>query len=251
MEETRRSQGTWTAMSMAIVISTVVAAFAWQHVKTQPATRTLKVTGSAKKQIVSDEIAWTAEIETEHMDRTLAYRHLHAHVETTLAYLEAEGLSSEDIRVSSTEVGENYRTEYVGIGKERIKRSVFTGFTTTQSIAVRSSNVALVERLSREVTQLLEKGVPISSSRPAYYYTKLGELKIEMLAMASRDARVRAENMVAQAGEAELGKLRYVDMGVINVNPVNSTGTSWQGNSDTTSLNKDIITVVHARFELN
>jgi len=71
-----------------------------------------------------------------------------------------------------------------------------------------------------------------------------------MLAMASRDARERAENIVAQAGEAELGKLKYVDMGVINVNPINSTGTSWQGNSDTSSLEKDIITVVHARFEL-
>jgi hypothetical protein len=234
-----------------MVISTLVAALSWQHVKTQPESRSLKVTGSAKKQITSDEISWTAEIQTHDMDRTSAYRDLHAHVETALAYLEAEGLPRDEIRVSSADVEENYRTEYLGTGSERIKRSVFTGFTTTQSITVRSGRVALVERLSREVTQLLERGVPISSSRPQYFYTKLGELKIEMLALASRDARERAENIVAQAGEAELGKLKYVDMGVINVNPINSTGTSWQGNSDTSSLEKDIITVVHARFELN
>jgi hypothetical protein len=172
-------------------------------------------------------------------------------VQATQSYLEGEGLPLEEIRVSSAEVQENFRTEYVGTGSERIKRSVFTGYTTTQAISVRSGRVELVERLSREVTQLLERGIPISSSRPTYYYTKLGELKIEMLAAAAKDARVRAENMVAQAGEASLGKLKYIDMGVINVNALNSSATSWQGNMDTSSLEKDIITVVHARFELN
>ena len=39
-------------------------------------------------------------------------------------------------------------------------------------------------------------------------------------------------------------------MGVINVNPANSTETSWEGNNDTTSLDKDIITIVYVTFEL-
>jgi uncharacterized protein len=116
---------------------------------------------------------------------------------------------------------------------------------------VRSTDVARVERISREVTQLLERGVPISSSAPAYFYTKLGELKITMLAEASKDARNRAANIVKAAGGAELGKLRTADMGIINVNPANATDTSWDGNNDTSSLEKDIITIVHASFELD
>ncbi len=251
MSGSKRAHSGWMALSVAMVISTAVAAFAWQYVKTKPAVRTLKVTGSAKKQIVADEIGWSAEIVTHHMDRTSAYRSLHAHVETTLAYLRGEGLTDDEIRVSAADVREDFENRYFGTGEERVRKRVFMGYTTRQSITIRSGRVELVERLSREVTQLLEKGVPISSSQPAYYYTKLGELKIEMLAAASRDARIRAENIVAQAGEAELGKLKYVDMGVINVNPVNSTATSCQGNMDTTSLEKDIITVVHAKFELN
>jgi len=39
-------------------------------------------------------------------------------------------------------------------------------------------------------------------------------------------------------------------MGVINVNPANSSTTSWEGNNDTTSLEKDIITIIHAKFAL-
>ena len=47
-----------------------------------------------------------------------------------------------------------------------------------------------------------------------------------------------------------VGKLMGADMGVINVNPANSTETSWEGNNDTSTLEKDIITIVHITYEL-
>ena len=40
-------------------------------------------------------------------------------------------------------------------------------------------------------------------------------------------------------------------MGIININPANATRTSEEGTNDTTSLEKDIITIVHAEFEVN
>ena len=89
------------------------------------------------------------------------------------------------------------------------------------------------------------------SEAPRYYYTKLSELKIEMLAEASKDGRTRAERILASAGNSKLGKLREADMGVININPANSTETSWDGNNDTTSLEKDIITIVHISFDID
>jgi hypothetical protein len=71
-----------------------------------------------------------------------------------------------------------------------------------------------------------------------------------MLAEASADARERADKMLESAGGGTIARLRSADMGVINVNPPNSTSTSWDGNNDTTSYEKDIITIVHANFEL-
>jgi uncharacterized protein len=127
---------------------------------------------------------------------------------------------------------------------------VFKGYQVTQSVTIRSTDVPKVERISREITDLLEQGVNIESSPPAYYYTRLGDLKIEMLASASKDARIRADNIVKSAGGGKVGKLLGADMGVININPPNSTETSWEGNNDTTSVEKDIITIVHIRYEL-
>lgn len=242
----------WLAVlwPLALVVATYVAARSWERVKTRPPDRTIEVTGSAKKRIVSDLIEWTGSIQSENPDRTTAYRALKAQVDKTLAYLKEQGLPDAEVRVSSVSVEEMNDTEYVGTGEERIERYVFKGYRTSQSISVRSADVARVERISREVSQLLEQGVAIVSAAPEYYYTKLGELKIEMLAEASKDARTRADNMVKSSGGAGLGKLREADMGVININPPNSTSTSWEGNNDTTTLEKDIMTIVHVTFEL-
>ncbi len=91
---------------------------------------------------------------------------------------------------------------------------------------MRSKDVTRVEKASREVTQLLEEGVSITSAAPEYFYTRLGELKVEMLAAAGKDARARADNILKSTGGAKVGRLLGADMGIININPANSTETS-------------------------
>ncbi len=249
-ERAGRVPWNFIAIGLAAICSTFIASSAWERVKMKPPERTIEVTGSAKKRIVSDLIEWSANLETRNMDRSQAVRDLAAHVETTRKYLLKEGVKKNEIRVSSVSVEEEYDTEYAGVAEERIERQIFRGYHVYQMITVSSKDVALVERLSRESTMLLETGVPISSMSPSYYYTKLGELKIEMLAAAATDARERATNILSKAGGARIERLKSADMGVINVNPANSTGTSWDGNNDTSSLEKDIITIVHVVFEL-
>jgi len=41
------------------------------------------------------------------------------------------------------------------------------------------------------------------------------------------------------------------DASKLNINAANSTGTSNEGNNDTSSYEKDIITIVHAEYEVN
>jgi hypothetical protein len=247
---TERSVWTsWSMIAIGAVLSTAIAARSWVGVKLHK-DRTIEVTGSAKRRIVSDLIKWSAVISTENRDRTAAYKALHEHVDRTIAYLKAQHIAAADIRVSSAATQATYDTSYKGVGAERIEQRVFIGWKTTQTISVSSRDVANVERVSREVTQLIESGVPITSEEPSYFYTQLGAVKIEMLAEAAHDARTRAQRMLSAAGGASLGPLRQADMGVININPANSTGVSAEGNNDTTSLEKDILTIVHCTYEL-
>ena len=241
----------WLALAVALVAATAVASASWERVKTRPPDRTIRITGSAKKRINSDLIEWTGTVQTRHpSDRTAAYKALQGDFAKVLAYLRAQGIKDGEMRPSAVTVQKLEEIEHVGTGDNRYERPVFKGYETRQSVTVHSGNVALVERISREVTGLLEQGVDVTSEAPEYHYTKLGELKIEMLAEAAKDARVRAENMLRSTGGATIQNLRTADMGIINVNPANSTETSGQGNNDTSSFEKDIITIVHVLYEL-
>jgi len=245
-----------TALAVAAVWSTSIVMDTYHSIKVKPEKRTIRVTGSAKKRITSDLIEWSATLEAKATDRIAAYKLLRAETDKTVAFLEKQGIKTAEIQPQSTHVTEDIEVHeefkvLPGVKEPiRLERKEHKGWITTQVIFVRSSDVAVVEKASREVTALLEDGVAITSSYPEYFYTRLGELKIEQLAAAGRDARSRADSILKNAGGASIAKLLDADMGVININPANSTETSYDGNNDRSSLEKDIITIVHAEFEL-
>ena len=245
----------WIAIGVAAVLATYTVAATWERVKIRPPERSLRITGSAKKRIASDLIEWTCYVEARNpTDRTAAYKALHGHVALVLEFLQKQGIKPDEIRPSAARVQEMKEVEHVieRIGKDenRVERELFKGYRADQSVTVRSKDLARIERASREVTQLLERGVSVSSAAPSYYYSKLGEMKLEMLAEAARNARTRADNILTSAGGATIRQLRSADMGIINVNAADSTETSAQGNNDTTSVEKDIITIVHVVYDL-
>jgi hypothetical protein len=244
------------AIAIAMVWSTAIAAHAWHDVRFRPEKHNIRITGSARKRIVSDLIEWEAVVEARGADRSIAYRTLSEGRDKAVAFLVAQGIKAGEIEPQSTtseEIFEKSTEEQVLPGTNvpvHTEKKVSKGFLTREAIKVRSTDVSRVEKASREITSLLEQGVTVNSEAPEYFYTKLGDLKVEMLAAAAKDARTRAENILTSAGNASVGRLVYADMGIININPANVTATSEEGNNDTSSLEKDIITIVHAEFEV-
>jgi hypothetical protein len=245
------------ALAGAMVWSVALVTSSYKTIKIKPEKRTIRVTGSAKKRIVSDLIEWQGQLEAHAPDRTEAYKILHDERDKAVAFLKAQGIAEDEIRPGSTTFQEEFdaveELKMLPGAKEptRTTKQVFKGYVTREAIDISSKDVARIEKASREITSLLEQGVSITSSPPAYYYTRLGELKVEMLAAAGKDARARADNILKSTGGAEIKKLISADMGIININPANSTRTSEEGNNDTSSLDKDIITIVHANYELD
>lgn len=237
-------------IAVALVVCTVIASAAWSTVRLSRPT-TIDVRGSAKKRIVSDLVEWSASVSASRGTRVEAYAALKKDVETALRFVAEAGVPNESVRTSAVELNELSHEETIEEHGRYRSKTVFDGWRAEQRVEVSSSDVARLEKLSREATQLLEQGLVITSSAPRYLYTKLGELKIEMLAEASRDARTRAERMLGAAGGgATVGRVEGIDTGVVNINAANSTETSWEGNYDTSSFEKDILTTVRVRFEV-
>ena len=72
-----------------------------------------------------------------------------------------------------------------------------------------------IEKVSREITELLNQGVQFYSESPRYYYTKLADLKIQMISKATQDARLRAEK-IAEFSGGHARKIRICQNGDIS-----------------------------------
>src|SRR3712207_3337645 len=86
------------------------------------------------------------------------------------------------------------------------------GFSVSQRLTVRSGNVALVERVYQNISELYNEGLNFSSDAPLYYYTKLNDLKMEMLNKASQNAYERAQT-IANGSHSDIGAVVSSSMG--------------------------------------
>ena len=204
-------------LAAGLVVSTVIATRALVQIKSQD---TIEVTGSAKRRIHSDQITWSCRISARATDMKSAYRALAQSVPRVSAYLEAKGVPRSQLVVSSVSTTALHPRDKEGQALE----DQIIGYTMSQAIRVDSTEVDKIAKLSRAATELINEGIDIESQPPEYRYTKLGDLKVLMLAEAAKDTKERAQQIADSTG-AHLGPLRSARMGVIQINPADSTET--------------------------
>lgn len=234
----------WLNAGIAIAIGLVLssAIFGWFFAKTKKVDEAITVTGSAKKRIKSDLVVWSATITYQSARASDAYKSLSESVPRVKQYLVSKGIPDAEITISAVTTTAQHSTNSNGIETAEI-----TGYSLKQSLEVRSTDVDKVAAIAREATELINQDILIESNPPQFLYTKLGDLKIEMLGDAAADAKTRAERIAASTGD-KIGPVRSAKMGVMQITPADSTDVSDAGISDTTSIDKDITAVVNVSF---
>ena len=217
--------------SIAIVIAAIVLGNA--YLSRTKSGGTISVTGLGKTDFTSDLIVWQGRFEKENKDLKKAYLDLENDKIIILEYLNLKGINSNSIVINAIRTREKNKQNYSDKGKYLGK--TFIGYILSQSIQIESKEV---EKISREITELLNKGVQFYSEPPRYYYTKLADLKIEMISKATADARIRAEK-IAENSDAKIGNLISAKMGIFQITGQNSNENySWGGTFNTSSKKK-------------
>jgi uncharacterized protein len=229
-------------LALANIVCVLIFSWSWVHVKADP--KSISVTGSARKAIESDLIVWSARVSASDPDLKAAYDSLDASLQKTLAYLKAQGIPTGEITVASIQTSKHHERDGQGHETEKI-----ASYELAQDVEVTSSDVGRVADTARTVTGLIKDGVLLESYPPRYLYTKMADLKITMLAEATRDATTRAQQIAGNSGST-LGAIIDARMGVMQINAIHSDDVSGSGVNDTSSKQKEITAVVSARFGL-
>lgn len=234
-------------IALAVLGSSFILAGAYRN--RNKGNDTISVTGLGSKDFVSDLIVWSGSFHKKNFDLKMAYADLDAAREVVKAYLVGKGIGSDQLIFSAIDIQQEFDNRYDDDGNQI--SSVFTGYRLQQSVQIESNEVEKVEEISRNVTELINSGIEFYSSNPNYYYTKLAELKIEMIAEATKDAQIRANKIAENAG-GSLGALKSADMGVFQIVGQNSAEDySWGGSFNTSSKNKTASITVNLRYESN
>jgi len=229
-------------LAVGLCIASIVFTRTWTHLHES---QVIDVTGSARKNVQSDLVVWRASFGVEDESLLSAHEKLKASLAQVDAFLRAKGVKEFTVLpVQIREITAREKNE----GDETVTRRI--GYRLSQRIEIKSTDIATTTRLGTESAALLEQGIALVSEGLEFIYTKASEVKIEMMAEATKDARARAEQIAGQGGR-HIKELRTARMGVVQINPLYSSATSWEGNNDTSSLEKTITTTVSATFSLD
>lgn len=230
-------------LAAGIGFASVTLASAWTRVAER---NVINVTGSARKNVRSDLVVWRANFSVQAETLLQAQEQLQADHAKIAAFLAAHGIH--DFASSPVQINE-ITARRRDAEDDDAYVNVRVGYRLLQGIEVRSPDVDLLPRLAAESSELLKQDVAFVSGGFEFIYTKSGEAKVEMMAEATRDARLRAEQIAASGG-ALISEMRSARMGVVQINPLYSSATSWEGNNDTSSIEKTITATISATFAL-
>lgn len=237
----------WYNHGVALGAGLVLAAliFGWFYASARKGDDAITVTGSAKRRITSDLVVWSAGVSAQAPQLADSYRQLADNIPRIKQYLQGKGIPEDQMTVSAITTTTIKRRDSDGNETAEI-----TGYSLTQQIEVRSSDVQKIAQVAREATELINQGILIESTPPKYYYTKIGDLKVEMLGEAAKDAKERAERIASSTGNS-IGAVRSARMGVLQITAADSTDVSDYGVYDTSTIDKDMTAVVNVSFAVN
>lgn len=184
---------------------------------------TVVVTGLGETEFESDLIVWSGVLTAEADNVADGYRQIEQSKRKVNDYLASKGIAVKDVVWNFVDVDKTYQTVYNANGNYAGQR--FSGYSLRQEFSIESTNVDLVESVSREISALIAQGVSIEAHRPDYYYTRLDDVKLSLIERASADARARAEKIAENAGTG-IGAVASARMGVFQITGANANESS-------------------------
>lgn len=189
--------------------------------------RVVSVRGLAERDVQADSATWTLGFTTSGNVLADVQAKSQADKKLVEAFLNANGLTAEDITSSSVRVSDATANQY-------LQQQPVNRFVMENSVSLRTSKVQAVKAAYANVADLIGKGVLLTDgSAPAYSFTKLNDIKPEMLAESTKNARAAAEQFAADSG-SKVGNIRNASQGLFSIAGVDETL------GDTAQINKRV-----------
>jgi len=179
--------------------------------------RVVTVKGLVEREVKADEAVWTLGLRRASEDLRDAHARITADRDAAVAFLRKQGFADGEIERQPTRTVDKLAREYGQTQPgDRLR------YVVTTSVVVRTTNVDLVRTALGSTEELLKAGVVLDGEReggaanPRYIVSRFNDLRPQLLAEATRNARATAQQFAADSG-AQVGSIRSANQGSIQI----------------------------------
>jgi uncharacterized protein len=185
-------------------------------VKSRLGFRTVTVKGLSEREVKADLGFWPIRFVVTGPTLEAARANLEVSEGAVKAFIKSKGFADADYSVQNIQVEDRL----AGYNAQQTPED--TRFVLTEDMLVKSADVQKLADSARAVGDLLKSGVVFSSDSynagPSFIFTKINDLKGEMLTEATKRAREAAEKFATESG-AKVGDIQSANQGIFEVSP--------------------------------
>lgn len=198
--------------------------------RAREADRSVTVRGLAEKDVVADLATWTIAYSASAKDMATAQASVDQDTAAIRAFFAELGFPEEALQPTGVNVS-SYTQDGVPI------------FTVRQRMTLRTNDIERAQRAVRRQFDLVRRGVLLEEgSGMAYTFTKLNDVKPEMVAAATKDAR-RAAEQFAEDSDTSVGGIKQATQGYFEITGRDGEGGGW-GVADTPYKRVRVVTTI-------
>lgn len=175
----------------------------------------VSVKGLAEMNVSANLAIWKLKIVVTGNDLTESQHQITSQTAETISFLQNQGFSEAEINADRIETNDLMANPYRGTEVPSSR------FILSQTIRVKSGNVNLVEKTLPKTNELIAKGIIFDNTygeSVSYIFTKLNDIKPQMLAEATQNAKKAAAEF-ARNSDSRVGKIRRANQGVFSILP--------------------------------
>ena len=212
--------------------------------------RSVNVKGLSEREVKADLVVWNIQTRVIYDNLLEGSSKIEEAKNKVVDFLIKNQLKNEEIITEGISVIDKQANQYGNNQQINTPR-----YLITQTIQVRSTNVELVQKVSRMTGELLQVGVVISNNEYGnpiqFYFTKLNDIKPEMISEATKNAREAALKFATE-NDTSLDRLKKANQGLFSIVDRTASLSAGEGgySSSTVDIYKNVRVVISAEYSI-
>lgn len=178
--------------------------------------RTVTAKGLSEREYEADIVIWPIQFTETSNDLTELYNSIESSTSEIEKFLESNGVAKNEISYSTPAITDKSAQQYGNNSKAEFR------YTAQQTVTVHSINIKVVRELMSSLSILGKKGIVFTGGnyqiKTEYIFTRLNEIKPEMIEEATKNAREVAQKFAADS-KSKLGKIKKASQGQFSIKP--------------------------------